>query len=108
MEKFEKVLQLQIYRSSKSRIIRSSFGKRMKSRFESVLDFLLRQTAENCENLEIDCFDFEAVFGSIRRSDVQELISHVTKLVLELENQCQNVNFATYFLTLDGRTSQLL
>ena len=107
LAKFERILDLQIHRMRQKRIIRSSFGRRMKTRFSSVLDFLLDNSVD-CPHFYTNCYDYEVVFGQSNRADVESLISHATELVVQLEQQCQVATFATYFLTLNGKTANML
>ena len=104
--RLDQSLLVEVKRLSHMRFVRPSFERRMKSRFHSVLDFLLDNV---CDNLEVRCRDFEIVFGEQRRTRrVQTLVDVSTQLVVELERQCRGANFVTNFLTLNGKTSQLM
>jgi len=103
--KFERTLAREMSQFRQSRVIRASFEKRMKMRFSSVLEYLT-ETAPGC-TFTTRCFDFEAVFGEMRVG-VENLVGNATKLVGELENQCQVQTFTEYFLTMSGRATRML
>lgn len=75
-----------------------------------VIDFILSERRiDVCNsNLEVRCYDLNAVFGDLEVNSVERLIQHSTQIVEQLELECPRVLFATYYMTLDGKASKLL
>ena len=75
-----------------------------------VIDFILSERRiDVCDsNLEVRCYDLNAVFGDLEVNSIERLIQHSTQIVEQLELECPRVLFATYYMTLDGKASKLL
>lgn len=105
-----------ILSSTQQESIRNGGGKRnllaarLRTRFNEVIDFILSERRiDVCNsNLEVRCYDLNAVFGDLEVNSVERLIQHSTQIVEQLELECPRVLFATYYMTLDGKASKLL
>lgn len=105
-EKFDTLLRQSM---SDGANIRKQLLNRLAFRFSEVIDFVLSTRRNNvCQQPKLRCYDLDAVFGNSEVTSLEVLIAHSTELVEQLERQCPRVLFATYYMTLDGKTDRLL
>ena len=81
----------------------------MKS-LENVFDhkkFLTSADYTNC-SAEISCRSKDQIFGSQHVANVENLIEIASSTVDLLENLCPEISFSKFFVTFDGKASELL
>jgi hypothetical protein len=100
IEKFNSVMNRHIFIVRRTSKVRGSFEQRMKYRFHSVISFFLEN---KCEIFEPNCYDYNMVFGQGRQSNLENLITHATKLISQLNEQCEISSFTSYFFRRGGR-----
>ena len=106
-QKFTKTLKMSLAKVP-NRMIKSSFVRRLNDRFEAVLDFFLNVDQTECDSVKIRCYDMAIVFGAAKVKHFHGLVSHATQLVKQIEDKCKVSSFATYFMTLNGKSDRVL
>merc|ERR1711937_381087 len=106
IEKFDSLLT-EAARENSSGSFSAKFVLKIRTRYDALLKFLTSADYTYC-SAEISCTRKDEIFGSKHVVDVENLIEIASSTVDLLENLCPELSFSKFFVTFDGKASEVL
>ena len=104
-ERFEESLNLALMAAARRRTkLKFNLSNRLSMRFSAVVKFLLNpELLRDCANVPLSCHHIAALFGSGPIRSLKEITTSVSALIGQINSKCRLVNFAEFYLTLNGK-----
>ena len=103
--RFEKSLNLALMEAARRRTkLKFNLSNRLSMRFSAVIKFLLDpDLLKKCSRIPVSCHHIAALFGSGPIRSLRDVTTSASALIGQINSQCQKVNFAEFYLTLNGK-----